>query len=293
MGLENAVGTLWNFGLLLDIFGGVLDIYCKTIDKIGTDVDDSDPAVGGWEDSWATLTEATRNSAKLGGAVFVDVSSVMAIADAVARRLRHSFRQSNLSRRRLLRMQPGQLPQPWMMRQILQILPLQQWQMLKLHSRRRLRLLRLPQVQCWSSREPTRAAPWLGLRWRQQAAGKVALQVGGLGDGCLHGVHKTWGLPDAACMRAVSKAFGSLISFDLEFNQLQVRKATSVSDIVLSLANGTTSGVEEVDGGIYGKCFFDASCGCGIPALTATYLVLFLRQGSTRLTTCQHSHAFL
>ncbi len=34
----NAVETFWNFRRLLDIFGRVLDIYCKTIDYSGTDV---------------------------------------------------------------------------------------------------------------------------------------------------------------------------------------------------------------------------------------------------------------
>ena len=91
---------------------------------------------------------------------------------------------------------------------------------------------------------------------------------------------------DVARMKAVSKAFYGLIS--VEFNQLQVRKATSVCDIVRNLANGATSGLEgvsgslspnsfvrilnSVDGGIYGKRFFDAGAGCGIPVLIAANL---------------------
>ena len=98
-------------------------------------------------------------------------------------------------------------------------------------------------------------------------------------------------------MRAVSKALYRLISVEFVSekgqkpfckSELQVRKATSVYDMVRGMAHGATSGVEgvsgslgprgfarilnSVDGGIYGKRFFDAGCGCGIPVLTATAL---------------------
>jgi serine/threonine protein kinase len=91
---------------------------------------------------------------------------------------------------------------------------------------------------------------------------------------------------DILRMKAVSKALWKQVSY--EFNKLKVKKASRVIETVRSLANSATSGVEAVsgsitassfvrvldalEGGIEGKGFFDAGCGCGIPCLIAAYL---------------------
>ena len=87
-------------------------------------------------------------------------------------------------------------------------------------------------------------------------------------------------------MKAVNKALFKQMS--CQFNVHQVQKASRVFSIVRSLANSATSGVEavsgsitahsfvrvinSVEGGIEGKGFFDAGCGCGIPSLIAADL---------------------
>jgi serine/threonine protein kinase len=91
---------------------------------------------------------------------------------------------------------------------------------------------------------------------------------------------------DVFRMKAVNQAL--FIQMSHQFNVHQVQKASRVVNIVRSLANSATSGVEAVsgsftahsfvrvldtiEGGIEGKSFFDAGCGCGIPTLIAAYL---------------------
>ena len=90
---------------------------------------------------------------------------------------------------------------------------------------------------------------------------------------------------DVARIQAVSRAFAIVRD---KFYLLQVSKAQKVMDTVRNLANSATSGVEgisgtltasafvkiinTVEGGIEGKGFFDAGCGCGIPSLMAVLL---------------------
>ena len=98
--------------------------------------------------------------------------------------------------------------------------------------------------------------------------------------------HGVFNSADAARMRAVSKTLRDPIR--LEFNQVQIRKATIVYDTVHAVAHKATTGVkgtsgslnagsfvrvfDYLDGGIYGKRFFDAGSGCGMAVLTAAFL---------------------
>jgi hypothetical protein len=98
--------------------------------------------------------------------------------------------------------------------------------------------------------------------------------------------HGVFNSADAARMRAVSKTLSDPIK--LEFNQVQIRKATIVYDTVHAVAHKATTGVkgtsgslnagsfvrvfDYLDGGIYGKRFFDAGSGCGMAVLTAAFL---------------------
>jgi serine/threonine protein kinase len=91
---------------------------------------------------------------------------------------------------------------------------------------------------------------------------------------------------DVARMKAVSKVVGKQVRN--EFRLLQIKKATAVCNKVRTAASSLSSGVEgtagtmtagnfvrvldNLNGGIEGKCFLDAGCGCGIPVLIAAYL---------------------
>lgn len=91
---------------------------------------------------------------------------------------------------------------------------------------------------------------------------------------------------DVMRLKAVSMALWKEVSH--EFYQLKVKKASKVIDTLKSVADNANCGVEAVsgsftaasflmvldalEGGIEGKCVFDAGCGCGTLCLIVAYL---------------------
>ena len=142
----------------------------------------------------------------------------------------------------------------------------------------------------WMMRQPSatvsRGAMRLDSAGCSTEQGRLAYQTLVLDAFVVCTKHGVFTSTDAASMRAVSKTLSDPIRF--EFNQLQIRMVTIVSNTLQSVAHKATTGVKgisgslnassfvrvlgSVDGGIYGKNFFDAACGCGYPVLAAAFL---------------------